>query len=126
MTATLTQAALTHHPVVTRDQWIAQRKALLAQEKALSHQTDELARQRRALPWVRIDKTYVFDTPQGQLMLTALSERCHMLEPTHVFGEESGRDSAFREGERSVLLWMIGVAEMKLEDLLSIAAQAER
>ncbi|HEX5739612.1 MAG TPA: DUF899 family protein, partial [Hydrogenophaga sp.] len=72
MTATLTEAPLTRHPVVTRDQWIAQRKALLAQEKALSHQTDELARQRRALPWVRVDKTYVFDTPQGQRTLADL------------------------------------------------------
>ena len=71
-TATLTEATLAHHPVVTHDQWITQRKALLVQEKALSHQTDELARQRRALPWVRVDKTYVFDTPQGKRTLADL------------------------------------------------------
>ncbi len=83
MTATLTQAALTHHPVVTQDQWIAQRKSLLAQEKALSRQTDELARQRRALPWVRIDKTYVFDTPQGKRTLADLFDGLSQLLVQH-------------------------------------------
>ncbi|NRF67152.1 DUF899 domain-containing protein [Aquincola sp. S2] len=60
------------HPVVSRDHWLAERKALLASEKALTRQRDELARQRRALPWVRLDKDYVFDTPDGPRTLAEL------------------------------------------------------
>ena len=48
-----------------REQWLAQRLALLAREKELSRLGDELAEARRALPWVRMDKRYVFDTPEG-------------------------------------------------------------
>src|SRR3546814_7803125 len=47
--------------VVSRDEWLAERKALLAQEKELTHLRDRIAGERRALPWVRIDKDYVFD-----------------------------------------------------------------
>ncbi len=55
----------TRHAVVPRDRWIAERVALLAREKALTRLRDEIARERRALPWVRVDKRYVFDTPDG-------------------------------------------------------------
>ena len=48
-----------------REQWLAQRLALLAREKELSRLGDELAEARRALPWVRMNKRYVFDTPEG-------------------------------------------------------------
>jgi predicted dithiol-disulfide oxidoreductase (DUF899 family) len=58
--------------IVPREQWLAARLALLAREKALSREHDELARQRRALPWVRVDKDYVFDTPQGPRRLDQL------------------------------------------------------
>ncbi|HEY8605947.1 MAG TPA: thioredoxin family protein [Noviherbaspirillum sp.] len=61
-----------HHPVVSRDQWIAARKSLLAREKALTRLGDQIARERRALPWVRIDKDYVFDTPDGRRTLAEL------------------------------------------------------
>jgi predicted dithiol-disulfide oxidoreductase (DUF899 family) len=61
-----------NHPVVTRDQWLAERKALLAREKELTHLGDQVARERRALPWVRIDKDYVFDTPEGRRPLAEL------------------------------------------------------
>ena len=54
-----------NHPVVSHQQWLAERKALLAREKELTHLRDQIARERRALPWVRMDKDYVFDTPQG-------------------------------------------------------------
>lgn len=63
-----------NHPVVSRDQWIAERKSLLAREKELTRLSDQIARERRALPWVRIEKTYVFDTPQGKRTLTELFE----------------------------------------------------
>ncbi|HSX94181.1 MAG TPA: thioredoxin family protein [Hydrogenophaga sp.] len=57
-----------------REQWLHQRLALLEREKALSRLSDELAEARRALPWVRMDKRYVFDTPQGPRALGDLFE----------------------------------------------------
>jgi predicted dithiol-disulfide oxidoreductase (DUF899 family) len=53
------------HPVVSRAEWLVKRELLLAKEKELTRQRDEIARQRRALPWVKLDKTYVFDGPNG-------------------------------------------------------------
>ena len=61
-----------NHPVVSRDQWIAERKKLLAREKALTHLRDEVARERRELPWVRVEKDYVFDAPAGRRTLAEL------------------------------------------------------
>lgn len=61
-----------NHPVVSRELWLAQRRQLLAREKALTQQVDQLARERRALPWVRVEKPYVFDTPQGPRALAEL------------------------------------------------------
>jgi predicted dithiol-disulfide oxidoreductase (DUF899 family) len=60
------------HQVVSREEWIAARKALLAKEKALMQQSDELSAERRRLPWVRIDKPYSFDTPEGRKSLSDL------------------------------------------------------
>lgn len=62
------------HPVVTPDRWIAERRKLLAREKELTRLYDKVAEQRRALPWVRIDKEYVFDTPVGKCTLADLFE----------------------------------------------------
>ena len=58
--------------VVSREHWLAERLALLAREKELTRAQDELARQRRQLPWVRVNKAYVFDTPQGPRTLSEL------------------------------------------------------
>jgi predicted dithiol-disulfide oxidoreductase (DUF899 family) len=60
------------HRLVSRDEWIAERKALLAREKELTRLRDQIARERRALPWVRIDKDYVFDAPKGRRTLAEL------------------------------------------------------
>jgi predicted dithiol-disulfide oxidoreductase (DUF899 family) len=60
------------HPVVSRDRWIAERKALLAREKELTRLSDQIARERRALPWVRIEKNYVFEAPEGRRTLAEL------------------------------------------------------
>jgi predicted dithiol-disulfide oxidoreductase (DUF899 family) len=58
--------------VVDRDTWLNARRSLLAEEKALTHQLDRLAEQRRAMPWVKIDKAYTFDTPDGEQSLEEL------------------------------------------------------
>jgi predicted dithiol-disulfide oxidoreductase (DUF899 family) len=60
------------HAVMPRDRWLAERRALLAREMELTHLSDQIARERRALPWVRIDKAYVFDTPAGKRSLADL------------------------------------------------------
>jgi predicted dithiol-disulfide oxidoreductase (DUF899 family) len=58
-----------NHPVVSREEWLAARKALLAKERAMTHELDALRAERRQLPWVRIDKPYVFDGPEGERTL---------------------------------------------------------
>jgi predicted dithiol-disulfide oxidoreductase (DUF899 family) len=62
----------TQHKVVSRKQWLAARKELLAKEKRLTRERDALAADRRALPWVRVDTEYVFDTPGGKKTLGEL------------------------------------------------------
>ncbi|RYY97158.1 MAG: DUF899 domain-containing protein, partial [Comamonadaceae bacterium] len=63
-----------NHPVVSADRWIAERRALLAREKELMRLQDQIASERRALPWVRIEQDYVFDTTLGRRTLTDLFE----------------------------------------------------
>jgi len=62
----------TPHTVVSRDHWLADRKALLAREKELTQLQDRIAAERRALPWVRLETDYVFDTPDGPRHLSEL------------------------------------------------------
>jgi predicted dithiol-disulfide oxidoreductase (DUF899 family) len=57
---------------VSRDEWLAARRELLAKEKHLTHLGDELAAQRRGLPWVRVDERYVFEGAAGQQTLSDL------------------------------------------------------
>lgn len=63
---------MTKHKVVSRDMWLDARKRLLDKEKAFMHLRDELSAERRALPWERVDKTYVFDGPDGKQTLADL------------------------------------------------------
>jgi predicted dithiol-disulfide oxidoreductase (DUF899 family) len=58
--------------VGTREEWLAARVALLEREKALTRRSDELAREREQLPWVRVDKEYAFDTNEGVTTLAEL------------------------------------------------------
>jgi predicted dithiol-disulfide oxidoreductase (DUF899 family) len=60
------------HKVVSYDEWTAARKAHLAEEKAFTRARDALARKRRDLPWEKVDKNYVFDTPAGKQSLADL------------------------------------------------------
>ena len=63
---------MSEHEIVSREQWTVARKAFLAKEKEFTRLRDKLSAQRRDLPWVKIDKTYVFDTPQGKRSLADL------------------------------------------------------
>jgi predicted dithiol-disulfide oxidoreductase (DUF899 family) len=64
-----------NHPVVSREEWLAARMAFLAKEKEFTRLRDELSRQRRELPWVKVDKQYVFDGPSGKETLAELFEK---------------------------------------------------
>ena len=71
-TTTIERPETTNHRVVSSEQWLAERKAFLAREKELTHLRDQIARERRALPWERVQKNYVFDTPEGRRTLADL------------------------------------------------------
>src|SRR5580704_8914255 len=62
------------HKTVTRDEWLAARRTLLAREKALLSERDALRRLTRELPWVKVEKTYMFDGPNGKQTLADLFE----------------------------------------------------
>src|SRR5690242_12996268 len=63
---------MTSHKTASRDEWLAARMDLLVAEKELTRRSDEVARQRQELPWVRVDKDYVFDTDEGTASLADL------------------------------------------------------
>lgn len=63
---------MNHHSVTSREDWLAARKWLLAREKELTRLRDQISAERRRLPWVRIEKSYVFDTPDGRRTLADL------------------------------------------------------
>ncbi len=65
---------MTDHKTGTRDEWLAARADLLEREKELTRMGDELARQRRELPWVPVDKEYTFQTADGPKTLAELFE----------------------------------------------------
>ena len=72
------------HQVVSREQWIAARKAHLAREKELTKARDRLNEERRSLPWVKVDKDYVFEGPGGRLTLGDLFKGRSQLVVQHV------------------------------------------
>ncbi|HTI81439.1 MAG TPA: thioredoxin family protein [Acetobacteraceae bacterium] len=83
------------HPVVSREEWLDARKALLARERAMTHQLDVLRAERRQLPWVRIEKPYVFEGPEGRCTLADLfGERSQLV--IYNFMLTPGSDSVCR------------------------------
>jgi predicted dithiol-disulfide oxidoreductase (DUF899 family) len=79
----------TGHTTGTREQWLAARLELLEAEKELTRRGDELARRRQALPWVRIDKDYRFETEKGTASLADLFRgRSQLLIYHFMFGPE--------------------------------------
>ena len=80
---------MTTHITGTREQWLAARLELLEAEKALTRRSDELARQRQELPWVRVDKAYRFDTEEGSASLAGLFRgRSQLLVYHFMFGPD--------------------------------------
>jgi len=80
---------MTRHRTGTRQEWLAARLALLEAEKDLTRRSDELARQRQQLPWVRVDKEYRFETEQGSAPLVDLfGGRSQLLVYHFMFGPD--------------------------------------
>jgi predicted dithiol-disulfide oxidoreductase (DUF899 family) len=89
-----------HNRIVSRDEWLAARQQHLRKEKEFTRRRDELSRQRRALPWVRVEKRYVFDAPDGQETLADLFDGRSQLIVVHFMfapgWEEGCKSCSFR------------------------------
>src|ERR1700737_276571 len=70
----MTTSEVPHPRIVSRDQWLSERKKLLAHEKELTRQYDRVNAERRRLPMVKIEKNYLFESPGGELSLKDLFE----------------------------------------------------
>ena len=108
------------HKIVSREEWIEARKAHLANEKAFTRQRDELSRERRALPWVKVEKDYVFDTTSGAKSLADLfSGRSQLLIYHFMFGP------TWEEGCPSCSFWADsyqgGIIHLAARDVTMIA-----
>lgn len=78
------------HRIVSRAEWIEARRQLLAKEKELTRMRDQLSRQRRELPWVRVDKQYSFETAGGRRTLAELFDgRSQLLIYHFMFGPDA-------------------------------------
>src|SRR5438477_6050985 len=78
---------MTKHRIATQDEWQAERDVLLNEEKELTRRGDELARKRRQLPWVLVEKDYVFETEDGTKSLAELFDgRSQLLVYHFMFG----------------------------------------
>jgi predicted dithiol-disulfide oxidoreductase (DUF899 family) len=75
--------------IVSEEEWLVARRELLAKEKEFTRLRDELSRERRALPWVKVTKTYTFDGPRGRETLAELFDGCSQLIVYHfMYGPE--------------------------------------
>ena len=80
---------MARHTVVSRKDWLAARKSLLAKEKKFTRLRDQLSKERRQLPWVKVDKDYVFDGPQGTETLSELFDgRSQLIVYHFMFGPD--------------------------------------
>src|SRR5437016_4308572 len=116
----------TNHKIVSREEWVTARKQLLEEEKELTHRSDEVARKRQELPWVRIDKKYAFETDEGKASLADLFKgRSQLLVYHFMFGPEYAAGcphcSAIADGfngiavhlaNHDVMLWAVSRAPL--------------
>ena len=95
------------HKIVSREEWIEARKAHLAHEKEYTRARDRLSQERRALPWVKVDKNYVFDSSDGERTLADLFRGRSQLVVQHfMFAPE------WNEGCKSCSVWADGFERM--------------
>src|SRR3977135_821591 len=90
---------LKNHKVVSANEWLEARKQFLIQEKEFTRLRDQLSRQRRELPWVKVEKNYVFEGPDGKTTLPDLFEGRSQLVVYHFMyasdGERPCRSCSF-------------------------------
>lgn len=117
---------MTTHKTGTHEEWLAARLELLKAEKELTHRSDEVARQRQELPWVRIEKKYQFETDEGKASLADLFRgRSQLLVYHFMFGPDykAGCPSCTsiahgfngftnQLAERGVMLWALSRAPL--------------
>src|SRR6266699_5828542 len=77
------RSSIQDHAVVSHEEWLSARKAFLAKEKEFTRLRDDLSRQRRELPWEKVEKNYVFDGPDGAVSLSELFENRTQLIVSH-------------------------------------------
>jgi predicted dithiol-disulfide oxidoreductase (DUF899 family) len=95
------------HNIVTREEWIAARKAHLTHEKDYTRARDRLSAERRALPWVKVDKAYMFDGPNGKQTLADLfAGRSQLVVQHFMFAPD------WSEGCKSCSFWADGFERM--------------
>jgi predicted dithiol-disulfide oxidoreductase (DUF899 family) len=83
----MANGTIEHPKVVSQTEWLEARKELLKREKEITRLTDEISRQRRELPWVKVEKNYVFDTPSGKKSLSELFDgRSQLIVKHFMFG----------------------------------------
>lgn len=106
--------------VVSRETWLSARRELLEQEKAFTRQRDELSAARRALPWVKIEQTYTFDSTDGRLSLPDLFADCSQLAVYHFMFDDD-----WEAGCKSCSFWADnynGITEhLKARDVTFVA-----
>lgn len=114
------------HRIVSPEEWTAARVRLLQEEKELTRRSDELARRRQELPWVRVDKSYRFETDEGRASLADLFQgRSQLLVYHFMFGPEytagcmscssiadSFNDVAIHLAHHDVMLWAVSRAPL--------------
>jgi RNA polymerase sigma-70 factor (TIGR02960 family) len=119
--------AMTTHQTATREKWLAARLELLKAEKELTHRSDAVARQRRELPWVRVEKPYRFETDDGSATLAELFRgRSQVLMYHFMFGPDYSAGcpncSAIADGfngiavhlaNHDVMLWAVSRAPLE-------------
>jgi predicted dithiol-disulfide oxidoreductase (DUF899 family) len=83
------EAIMVKHEIVSEEKWIEARRALLAEEKAWTHERDRLSKKRRALPWVKVEKNYLFEGPKGPVTLAELFDgRSQLIVYHFMFGPD--------------------------------------
>jgi predicted dithiol-disulfide oxidoreductase (DUF899 family) len=94
------EVAVTNHPIVSQGEWLEARARLLTKEKEMTRLRDQLSNERRALPWVKVKKEYVFDGPNGRETLSQLFEGNNQLLVYHfMYGAD------WNEGCKNCSFW---------------------
>ena len=91
------------HRIASREEWLTARKALLTKEKELTRRRDALAAERRALPWVKVEKRYVFRGPVGAMTLADLFDGRSQLFVKHFMMGPGQAGSAWGAPSRSTI-----------------------